>query len=352
MTKGFSISADSINKVEIRRLTLHERHFTLGRCFSKGDNMKKGKWARIKDEYLNIGKLTRTCKLDLIGNETLRENIADMYNDPQIEDKMLGSIINAIFTEKKPYFWFTHKILETVFKEDINVDQKWVGGNNYRKFIHKWLANDMFEVIISNRGTRCAAVWGLKNENFVEAFKELYPDVNWDKRLENVKAEWSAEGGGTKSTKKSLHANASQVLHANTTKSLHSQVVENEASKVTVSEVKTESCEEFNLNNGFTRKRPEILTRKHHEKFTHDFEVDLDEYEDDLNEVDNEVENEDEIYIKKKGIEFSSSVLNPVMDSKVVSIVTTPVESVVANSDQPSDRPLDLTGQDGVSRKH
>ena len=120
----------------------------------------------------SLSKLTRTTKDITLLPYGAKEVCTPFYNSTMLEVKILASILNAIFTERKATFLLSKRILDSLVKQDGNLERNSLDSQSFSKFI-SWLSdkNIIREVKPSTKDK--AAVYELSSPDLIDAFDRL-----------------------------------------------------------------------------------------------------------------------------------------------------------------------------------
>lgn len=94
-------------------------------------------------------KLTKTTPLAKLSDEE-REMIEPLYKNRGNERavmKIIASVMNAVFTQKRIYFLFSKGILEELIKNDPNTKRATIDGQTYKLVFEKMRTSGTFEVV-------------------------------------------------------------------------------------------------------------------------------------------------------------------------------------------------------------
>lgn len=123
----------------------------------------------IKDgETYSTVILSDTVPINEINNKSIRDMLDYMYQSKDPAFNRMGSILNAVLTQKQCTFLLSARIASKLFIEDVNSKYNSVNSQTYRAIIAKMItATAMFKKLRSPVGSR-AAVFKLVHTDLME----------------------------------------------------------------------------------------------------------------------------------------------------------------------------------------
>ncbi len=92
----------------------------------------------IKDHYKkrpDQAKLSETSLVEDLEPSEMREVITALYQEKQLNMRLLACVLNSMFTQHRGVFLFSKRILEDLVKNDKNMKRKSFNGDEYANFM-------------------------------------------------------------------------------------------------------------------------------------------------------------------------------------------------------------------------
>lgn len=126
-------------------------------------------------------KLCSTCPLKEIINDELKEILTGLYGQKDPRLRATGSVVNAIFKERKRVFMLSKTSMEKLFAGDKNLKRNTVGGD-YASFHSYLVGNDVIKKITDGKKHRAMSVYELIEPGLVRLFEEQFGHKNYEQK--------------------------------------------------------------------------------------------------------------------------------------------------------------------------
>lgn len=109
---------------------------------------------QIENQTPEKAALCKAKRLSKIEDAELKEFLKTLYAKKDFKQKMLATLLNAMFTEYKATFLFSQSILLKLITSDANTKRSSLSGKEYGSFLAFLTVNGLFKRLRDNRSTK------------------------------------------------------------------------------------------------------------------------------------------------------------------------------------------------------
>ncbi len=150
---------------------------------------KKNKYqVFVEDELSNKDtvKLSETSLISDLGEEA-QAALAALYENPNIDKKRIGTMVNSMITHQSHVFLNSIRIFEELIKNDLNTDIKSCHSSKYKAIMHLLLRKKIIKILRAPTG-RKAGLYELIAQIFLDIIKDAIGQDMLDAKKEaNIK---------------------------------------------------------------------------------------------------------------------------------------------------------------------
>lgn len=119
-------------------------------------------------------KICGTKSIEEIADLELKTFLKELYHKKPKKVALLASIINASFTEGKGCFLFSKKIAATLFKNDSNLKNRSLSGQDFKELCHFFEGNGFLRRLRDGTKIKAGSIVELAHPNLIKMFTSRF----------------------------------------------------------------------------------------------------------------------------------------------------------------------------------